>query len=124
MKIIKKEHVFNIYANSTKIYANSTIYFANIEKLSLINGVKFFPRKNGDDLTITIVDELTGEMNIEDAFMINRGTHFELEFIINFEITELQRYYVELHDGLGECIYKGQLLITEQDTQKLNYHNE
>lgn len=123
MKIIKSEQIYNIYANTTLVNANTTRYYANLDNnLGMVNGVKFIPRrKNKNDVCqIKITDELFNVTKVEDALIYKEDMSYSLSFMLPFELDELSRYYVEVSDNEG-IIYKGKLILTDQDPQKIKY---
>lgn len=126
MKILNNNNIYSIRANSTKVFANNTNLYANTTTLSFADNIHLIPRKAEANLRVEIRDELKdlvvqsfGTLEKDkDSYLLSFDTTFPFKNDCRFELT-----LTSLNDG-GEILYKGKMLVTDQQTEKFNYNNE
>lgn len=126
MKILNNNNIYSIRANSTKVFANSTNIYANTTTLSFADNIKLIPRKAELNVRVEIRDEMKdlivqsfGTLEKEkESYSLSFDTTFPFKNDNRFELT-----LTSLNDG-GELLYRGKMLVTDQQTEKFNYDNE
>lgn len=126
MKILNQNSIYSVYANSTKVFANNTYVYANTTTgLNFAENIHLVPRKAEYLINVQIKDELKDLIVDGTGYLDKEKESYTLSVVSFFPFVNDNQFELKLTSQIDDVvIYRGKMLVTNQQPQKFKYYNE